>query len=150
MGAGISMKKYLKDIFLLSFVIIIGVTLFFVLKVKKIEGSNAYIYYKNEVYAIVDFQKQKIEITTSIKEGYPKLTSKDEIVLLGDYKKGDQKTYVYIQADFELEKVRIRKDESPYQIAVNRGWYDGNGLPLVSAPNSISIIFKKSEVDSSV
>lgn len=144
------MRKYLKDITLVGFILIIGLILYFALQVKKEEGSDAVIYYKNEIYVLINFDKNQIELMTTPKDGYPKIVSETEVVLLGDYVKNNQKTYVYVEVDFTNEKVRIKKDDSPYQIAVNRGWYDGNGLPLISAPNSISIIFKKSEVDSSV
>ncbi|CCV64947.1 conserved hypothetical protein [Alteracholeplasma palmae J233] len=148
------MKKYLKDIVVISIVLVIALVIYLVTIPTKKEGSQAIVYYRNKILSTIDFNTNKINIT-NVEEGYPVISDTDEpnikqIIVLGDYKVDNKKTLVYIDVDFNLKRIRIKKDESPYQIAVNRGWYDGNGLPLISAPNSISIIFEDSLVDGAV
>lgn len=120
----------------------------------------AYVYYQNNVIVKIDFTEKKATFTTINDEdaadnGYPHYFVNDDetsnqniIVLLGSYlDQNNKRTEVIIEIDYQENRVRVKEDKTPYQIAVNRGWYNGIGLPLISAPSEVRIEFVSANND---
>jgi|SRR5690554_1979633 len=119
------------------------------------EGSIAKVYYQNEVVIEVDFNDQTYQMyPQNDAEDYPKLIDTDDksaadltFIVLGFYEIEGIRTEAIIEVNFQTKSIRIAKDETPKQIGVSRGWYDGKGLPVVSLPNQIFIKFEQEATD---
>lgn len=148
----------LRDYIIISALLVISVTLLIIVNLSGRKTSLVEVYHQNSVIITVDFnQKKSIFLTVEDESkpdyGYPHYVLDDEgkndltkIVVLGSYiDDSSNRTELIIEIDYTNNKIRIKEDKTPYQIAVNRGWYDGRGLPLISAPNEIKIIFVKTE-----
>lgn len=143
------MKK--KDFILIaSLFIIILIAFILVTLNQKNPSSIANVYHQNDIVIEVDFETNKITTFPQREDGnYPKeikpLTNEaadKAFVMLGDYFIDGRRTEVVIEIDFDTKSLRIERDETPKQIGVNRSWYDGKGLPVVSLPNKVSIRFE--------
>ena len=124
-------------------------------------GDIAYVYRGNDVVIEVDFSDQTYVLNPqSVNTDYPKLT--DPIpneggdiafIILGAYIHLGEPTKVYIEIDWDKKAIRIQKDETPKQIGVRRSWYDGTGLPAISLPSQVFIVFENiedNEIDGAV
>lgn len=142
-----------------SLILISGILLLIVMNTGK-TTSLAHVYYQNNVIVSIDFTEKKATFKTSDDEGMPdygyphylisddEMVNKNIIVLLGSYlDQNNDRTEILIEIDYEKNQVRVKEDKTPYQIAVNRGWYNGVGLPLISAPNEVRIEFVSSNND---
>lgn len=116
-------------------------------------GSIAYVYQDNDVVISVNFDDNSYELTPqTIDNNYPLLTDPvpDEggdvaFIIKGAYIHEGERTLVYIEIDWDKKAIRIQKDETPRQIGVRRNWYDGTGLPAVSLPSKVFIVFETVE-----
>lgn len=142
----------LKDYFIIgTLFIIVLISFIFVNLNAKTNGTVANVYLNNTALISVDFNTNEVK-TFNQKDypNYPKeikpLTNDGAdiaYIVLGDYFINNRRTEVIIEIDFDKKAIRIERDETPKQIGVTRSWYDGSGLPVVSLPNKISIIFEK-------
>lgn len=148
------MKK--KDFILIGSLFVMILIAFLVVNfTQKQPSSIAKVYHQNDVVIEVDFstnivklfpQKEDItypkEITPLTDEGADKA-----FIMLGDYFIEGRRTEVVIEIDFDTKNLRIERDETPKQIGVNRSWYNGKGLPVVSLPNKVAIRFESIDDD---
>lgn len=149
-------------------IVLIGILFFAFLSVflvmiflPKGDLETAHVYHDAKVYVSVDFKNLKVittentdmELLDAFNEteanaiNYQLPEGNQMIMMLGDFKVNGQKTKVYIEIDWQGKRIRILHDETPRQIGVSRNWYDGTGLPLISAPNNIYIQFEKASVE---
>ncbi|MFA5692520.1 MAG: NusG domain II-containing protein [Acholeplasmataceae bacterium] len=135
-------------VFLITFILIM------ILRPKP--GDLAGIYVAGTKVIEVNFSDNKFEILKQ-DENYPKIIYEKEsddhyveIILLGNYEINHEKTEIIIEISYLKKAIRIKEDSTPKQIGVNRGWYDGNGLPVVSLPNLLYIIFETGDYTSEV
>lgn len=152
------MKK--KDFIIIGSLFIVSVitliTVFFLLSKS---GDIAYIYHKSDWYVKIDFAEQNYEMRPQT-DGYPqKILPEDNpfdevkeaghlmFALLGDFVVDGQRTEIFIEVDMSNGRLRIYQDQTPQQIGVNRSWYNGSGLPVISAPNNVYIIFERTNDD---
>lgn len=148
------MKK--KDYILISclFVFFLAAVLWVNLSSQS-PSSIAKVYHINDVVIEVDFSKNTYQLyPQKVDPSYPKEITPlvDEgadvaFIIVGDYFIDNRRTELVIEVDFDNKKIRIERDETPKQIGVNRDWYDGKGLPVVSLPNKVSIRFDKLQDD---
>src|SRR5690554_1161052 len=134
------MRFYMKlrDYIIIASLIVISVTLLIIVNLSGAKTSLAEVYHQNKVIITVDFIQKKssfLTVTDETKEdyGYPHYqvdeNGKDDlttIVVLGSYiDENGIRTELIIEIDYTSNSIRIKEDKTPYQIAVNRGWYDG-------------------------
>ncbi|WP_162164073.1 NusG domain II-containing protein [Acholeplasma hippikon] len=148
------MKK--KDYLLIGGLFIIILISFIWINLSQGKPSTiAKVYHINDVVIEVDFSKNTYQLyPQKVDNNYPKLIeplSKEgadlAFVMLGDFFIGDRRTELIIEVDFDTKSIRIERDETPKQIGVNRNWYNGKGLPVVSLPNKVSIRFEQTNDD---
>lgn len=153
----------LRDYIIIASLLIISIVLLIAVNFSGNRTTLAEVYHQNKVIITIDFKNKKSIFTKEddpdkADYGYPHYELDNNgfedlmsIVVLGTYIDEKQlRTELVIEIDYSNNSVRIREDKTPNQIAVNRGWYDGLGLPLISAPNEIKIIFvdnNKNDVD---
>lgn len=113
-------------------------------------STVAHIYQGNQIVVTVDFEKKTYEVNPQIKDSnYPKTTEPIAgeggdvaFILLGSYQIDGNFTEVIVEIDFDTSSIRIAKDDTPKQIGVNRNWYNGKGLPAISLPSEVFIVFE--------
>ncbi|WP_162146872.1 NusG domain II-containing protein [Acholeplasma granularum] len=113
-------------------------------------GGIAKVYQDNQVVIEVDFESKVYKLFPQENhEDYPKLTDPVTgeggdvaIIILGSYETLEGRSKVYIEIDWDKNSLRIQKDETPKQIGVRRNWYDGTGLPAISLPSKVFIVFE--------
>lgn len=138
------------SLFLIAAVAFIWVTFF-----NQSSGNIANVYVGNEIVASIDFDKDTYELKIQ-NENYPKIIIDNDITLefeiQGKYIYNGNYDILVIEVDFTNNQIRIKSDHTPQQIGVNRGWYKGQGLPVVSLPNQVIILFESEseEVDGTV
>lgn len=114
-------------------------------------GSIAHVYQANQVVLEVDFIKKEVKVFPQLDDDdYPKITSPvlDEggdlaYIILGAFVIDEKRTEVFIEIDWDQSMIRIQRDDTPRQIGVSRDWYDGTGLPAISLPSEVFIVFLK-------
>lgn len=148
------MKK--KDFILIASLFIIILFAFILVSLnQKNPSSIANVYHQNDVVIEVDFDSNIVTIFPQKEnQNYPKeiqpLSNEGAdkaYAMLGDYFIDGRRTEVIIEIDFDTKSLRIERDETPKQIGVNRSWYNGKGLPVVSLPNKVSIRFELADDD---
>lgn len=138
------------SLFLVAVVAFIWITFF-----TQSSGNIANVYVGNKVVASIDFDKDTYELTPQ-NEDYPKVRVDDgttlEFEIQGKYIYNGEPDILVIEVDFSKNQIRIKSDHTPQQIGVNRGWYGGQGLPVISLPNQVVILFEaeSEEVDGAV
>ena len=147
----------LGDVMKLRDYLIIGGVLFIVLALfiwvtyfGQKSGSIANVYQDNDIVIKVDFTTNTYDIyPQAVNADYPMITEPvaDEpgdiaFIILGSHIHEGERTKVYIEIDWDKKAIRIQKDETPKQIGVRRNWYDGTGLPAVSLPSKVFIVFE--------
>lgn len=143
----------LKDYMIISILALIFLITFILIQVtQKKAGDLALVYVAGVKVIEVDFSKNNYELFEQENhEEYPKSSinedSNVEVIILGEYQLNGKRTEVVIEISFEKQAIRIKKDSTPKQIGVNRNWYDGKGLPVVSLPNLVYIKFEKEITD---
>lgn len=113
-------------------------------------GSIAFVYQDNDIVIEVNFEDDTyILYPQSVDENYPMVTEPiaDEpgdiaFIILGSYIEDGKRTKVYIEIDWDRKAIRIQRDDTPKQIGVRRNWYDGTGLPAISLPSKVFIVFE--------
>ncbi len=142
----------LRDYALIGGLLVVVIVLFiFITFFGDKPGSIAKVYQANQVVLEVDFIKKEVVVYPQIgHETYPKISTPVSneggdlaYIILGAYVIEDQRTEVFIEIDWDLNKIRIQRDDTPRQIGVSRDWYDGTGLPAISLPSEVFIIFEK-------
>ncbi|MFA7417198.1 MAG: hypothetical protein WCZ19_01520 [Acholeplasma sp.] len=118
-------------------------------------GSIAYVYQDNDIVIEINFEDDSFVLyPQSVDINYPQQTTPVEgeggdvaFIILGAYVHDGEQTKVYIEIDWDKKAIRIQKDETPRQIGVRRNWYDGTGLPAISLPSKVFIVFKAADDD---
>lgn len=118
-------------------------------------GSTAFIYQDNDIVIQVDFvESSYILYPQTVDANYPMQTEPVDneggdiaFIILGSYVHAGKRTKVYIEIDWDKKAIRIQRDETPKQIGVRRNWYDGTGLPAISLPSKIFIVFETVDDD---
>ncbi|MGI6787401.1 MAG: FAD:protein FMN transferase [Acholeplasmataceae bacterium] len=103
---------------------------------------KAEITYQQEAYVEIDFQAKDITILKEQVAGYPKKIVGDEyleVTLLGDYQVDGVKQEVVIFIDFDLNRIKVSEEKSPYNLCSRQGWAS-HGY-IICLPNSVSINF---------
>ncbi len=149
------MKK--RDIILISSLFLIALLAFLTVWLWPKEAMNkAHVYHDSKVYVTIDFENKKLietqrtdhDLLYSYNESdalylnYQKPDGHDIIILFGSFLVKGEPSKVYIEINWASRSVRILHDETPKQIGVNRDWYDGSGLPVISAPSKVYVEFE--------
>lgn len=142
------MKK--KDYIIISSLFVVALIAFvWITFFNQSSGSIANVYVDDFVVASIDFSDDTYSLNKQ-NDDYPEIvvdtTTKLEFKVQGKYQIGEDFDVVLIEVDFVNNQIRIKSDNTPKQIGVNRGWYNGQGLPVISLPNQIIILFE-TEVD---
>lgn len=143
------MKK--KDIILILSLMLIVATVFILYTLnQKPSGNIARVYNENFIVLEVDFSTN--EVKKFQQPGFPDYPKDisfvvDEgadlaFVIMGSYLIDGNRTEVVIEIDFDTKSLRIERDSTPKQIGVHRSWYNGKGLPVISLPNQVFIVFE--------
>jgi hypothetical protein len=141
----------LKDYIVIGAIIaVIGVFYIWVTYFGPESGSIALVYQGNDVVIEVDFDNNSyVVFPQAVDPNYPMLTDPvpDEggdvaFILLGAYVNQGERTRVFIEISWQQKAIRIQKDETPRQIGVRRNWYDGTGLPAISLPSQVFVVFE--------
>ena len=144
----------LKDYILIgSILLVVAIFYIWVTYFGPKTGSLAYVYQENDIVIEVNFNDDTyILYPQAVDPTYPKLTDPVEaeggdvgIIILGSFIQDGKRTQVFIEIDFDNKAIRIQKDETPKQIGVRRNWYDGTGLPAISLPSKVFIVFESIE-----
>ena len=114
-------------------------------------GKLAKVYQGSQVVIEVDFETKQVKTYKQKDfEDYPKLTTPVAgeggdvaYIIMGSYEIDGIRTEAFIEIDWDTNSIRIERDSTPKQIGVTRGWYNGQGLPVVSLPNQIYIRFEE-------
>lgn len=141
-----------------SILLTVGVLYIWVTYFGPESGSIAYVYQDNDIVIEVNFEDDSyILYPQTGYEDYPMLSVPIDgeggdvaFIIIGSYVHQGKRTKVYIEIDWDRKAIRIQKDETPKQIGVRRNWYDGTGLPAISLPSKVFIVFEASadnEVD---
>ncbi len=133
------------SLFLVALIAFIWITFF-----TQSSGSIANVYVGNDVVVSVDFNNSTYEMNPQ-NDTYPKIIvdtpSQLEFEIQGKYVYNGNYDILVIEVDFINDQIRIKSDNTPQQIGVNRGWYNGQGLPIISLPNEVTILFESSPDD---
>lgn len=141
----------IKDyVIIASLLVIFGIALIIVNLQHGEPGSIGKVFRGSELLIEVDFNKNEVKIyPQSGFPGYPKVTDPIEneggdlaYIIMGAYEDENGPTEVWIEIDFDTKSLRIAHDSTPKQIGVNRNWYNGTGLPVISLPNKVYIRFE--------
>lgn len=144
------MTKKMRDIVLISILTVIlgAVFLVFQLVIFKQESQQAFVLYRNEEVAIVDFDNKTVKITNhqstineAISDIYPTLKEVDDnhgyITLMGDY----ENSLVEIEYNFTNKTMQVTKETSPGKVCSFMG--ASTFQPIECRPNNIRVIFKQ-------
>ncbi len=135
------------SLFVVALIAFVWITFF-----NQSSGSIANVYVDDLVVASIDFSDDSYKLFDQ-DDQYPEIVvdtiTKLEFKILGKYQVGEDFDVVVIEVDFVNNQIRIKSDGTPKQIGVNRGWYNGQGLPVISLPNQVIILFetKTDDVD---
>lgn len=141
----------LRDYIIIGAIIaVIGVFYIWVTYFGPETGSIAYVYQGNDVVIEVDFNTNSyVLFPQTVDANYPMVTEPvaDEggdvaFIIIGAYVNQGERTRVFIEISWEQKAIRIQKDETPRQIGVRRNWYDGSGLPAISLPSQVFVVFE--------
>lgn len=152
-------KQTKRDIILIiSLLILMGVVfVWFNLRLKNQEVSEAHVYYGNiaEPIVTIDFSYNNGEgriiknFNQEVPEEYgvfPIIDLKEQtITLLGDYVLNGKRQEVVIKYNFAEKSVQIIREQSPNNICSREG--KSTGKPLICLPNRIRVEFKSTDED---
>jgi hypothetical protein len=152
-----TMRK--RDFYMIGGLLVFFAALFFMFQFVWFAGdaAYAYIYYGlDDPMVTVDFSKGEVirnfdqELPDDIDISYPLISQNDEsgyteIILLGDYKIDGVRQEVFIEVDFEQNRLRVFEEESPLNVCSKQGW--STAVPLICLPNKVRVEFDSDTSD---
>lgn len=152
-----TMRK--RDFYMIGILLVFFAALFLMFQYVWFAGdaAYAYVYYGlDDPIVSVDFSNKEVtrhfdqDLPDTIDIAYPLIVENEdngyiEITLLGDYEIDGVRQIVFIQVDFEQNRVRVLEEQSPLNVCSKQGW--STAIPLICLPNRVRVEFDANTSD---